>query len=124
MLNKKGMLNTEDLHPVNQSIYYHTPCHLRAQEIGNPTVKLLGMIPGLTISHIGDECCGMGGAYGYEKKNFKLAREIAGKLHNDMKEFPSDRGVTDCGGCKLQMEAGGNIEVVHPMVLLSESYRL
>ncbi|MFC1920949.1 heterodisulfide reductase-related iron-sulfur binding cluster [Chloroflexota bacterium] len=124
LLNERGLLNTEDLYPVRQSIYYHTPCHLRAQGMENPTVKLLNLIPGVTINHIGNECCGMGGAYGYEKNNFKLAKEIAGKLYSNMKDYPADRAVTDCSGCKLQMEAGSSIDVVHPMILVSESYQL
>ncbi len=120
-LHEEGLLNTDDFYPVKKSVYYHTPCHLRAQGVENPTVKLLELIPGITIKHIGNECCGMGGAYGYEKKNFKLAKEIAARLYSEMKNNPTDLAVTDCGGCKLQMEAGTDIEVVHPIILLRQA---
>jgi glycerol-3-phosphate dehydrogenase subunit C len=124
LLKEKGLLNTGDLRPVNQTVYYHTPCHLRAQKIGNPTVELLKLIPGTSIKYVSNECCGMGGAYGYEKKNFKLSKEIAAKIYQEVKDNPADRIVTDCGGCKLQIEAGASTGVVHPLILLKEAYGL
>ena len=66
----------------------------------------------------------MGGAYGYEKKNYELSKEVAGKLYSEIRENPSDRVVTDCGGCKLQIEAGTGVKVDHPMILLQEAYNL
>ena len=122
-LHEIGQLNTE-FQPINQTVFYHTPCHLRAQQIDSPSVKLQQLIPGITISHVSEECCGMGGAYGYEKANFELSRDIAAKLHTEIAENPSDRLVTDCGGCKLQMEVGAGREVEHPVMLLKEAYGL
>ncbi len=118
-----GELNT-DFRPIPQTVFYHTPCHLTAQEIDTPTVKILELIPGITIKHISNECCGMGGAYGYEKVNYQLSKEIANKLYSEIKENPADRIVTDCGGCKLQIEAGTGAKVDHPTILLQEAYNL
>ena len=123
LLHSRGKLNT-DFKNISQTVFYHTPCHMRAQGIGNPTVELLKLIPGTTVKHISEECCGMGGAYGYEKKNFELSKKIASKLYSDLKETPCDRVVTDCGGCKLQIQAGSGVTVEHPMVLLQEAYGL
>jgi glycerol-3-phosphate dehydrogenase subunit C len=122
-LHERGNLNT-DFHPIYQTVFYHTPCHLRAQEINRPTVKLLQLIPGITIKHISEECCGMGGAYGYEKANYTLSKDIASKLYSEIRENPTDRIVTDCGGCKLQIEAGTGVKVDHPIILVQEAYNL
>ena len=122
-LDEIGELDT-DFQPIPQTIFYHTPCHLRAQEIDSPTVKLLELIPNITIRHISEECCGMGGAYGYEKVNYQLSKDIAAKLYSEIKENPTDRIVTDCGGCKLQIEAGTGTRVEHPIILLQEAYSL
>jgi glycerol-3-phosphate dehydrogenase subunit C len=111
-----------DFRPIPQTVFYHTPCHLRAQEKGDATIKLLQLIPGITIKHISTECCGMGGAYGYEKVNYELSKEIASKLYSEIKENPTDRIVTDCGGCKLQIEAGTGLKVDHPIILVKEAY--
>jgi glycerol-3-phosphate dehydrogenase subunit C len=123
LLHDRGWLNTK-FRPIPQTVFYHTPCHLRAQEIDNPTVKLLKLIPGITIKHVSNECCGMGGAYGYEKANYELSKEIADKLYREIKQNPTDRIVTDCGGCKLQIEAGTGRKADHPIILLKEAYGL
>ena len=41
-LHEIGELNT-DFRRSEQSVFFHTPCHLRAQQIGNPSVRLLEM---------------------------------------------------------------------------------
>lgn len=123
LLHDRGELNT-DFRSIPQTVFYHTPCHLTAQETGEATVKLLQLIPGITIKHVSTECCGMGGAYGYEKVNYELSKEIAGKLYSEIKENPTDRIVTDCGGCKLQIEAGTGLTVDHPIILVKEAYGL
>jgi len=122
LLHSRGKLNT-DFRLLPQTVFYHTPCHLTAQELGEATIKLLRLIPGITISKISTECCGMGGAYGYEKVNYELSKEIASKLYNDIKQNPTDRIVTDCGGCKLQIEAGTGLKVDHPIILVKEAYK-
>ncbi|MFC2039009.1 heterodisulfide reductase-related iron-sulfur binding cluster [Chloroflexota bacterium] len=123
-LKNKGLLDT-NFSTIEQTVFYLTPCHLRAQEIGSPSTDLLKLIPGTKVNYISNECCGMSGAYGYEKKNYKLSKEIAGKLQSEIAENPTDLLVTDCGGCKLQMEAVGNGgTAVHPIVMLKEAYGL
>ena len=123
LLHDRGWLNT-DFRPLPQAVFYHTPCHLTAQELSEATIKLLRLIPGITIKHVSTECCGMGGAYGYEKVNYELSKEIASKLYREIKENPTDRIVTDCGGCKLQIEAGTGLKVDHPIILVKEAYSL
>ncbi len=122
-LHNIGKLNTE-FQSIFQTVYYHTPCHLRALEINSPTVKLLQLIPGITIKHISEECCGMGGAYGYERVNYALSKEIAAKLYAEIEENSTDQIVTDCGGCKLQIECGTRFKVDHPMILFQKAYYL
>jgi len=122
-LHEIGQLNT-DFQPVSQTVFYHTPCHLRAQEIDSPTVKMLRLIPGITVKKIGEVCCGQSGAYGYEKTNFELSQAIGSKLFREIEENPTDRIVTDCGGCKLQIEVGTGRKVVHPIILIKEAYGL
>ncbi len=122
-LHKSGELKT-DFIPIYQTVFYHTPCHLRAQEIDSPTEKILRLIPGITIKQVSHECCGMGGAYGYEKANYRLSKEIARRLYRQIRDNPTDRIVTDCGGCKLQIEAGTGLKVEHPIIIVQEAYNL
>ncbi|MFC2013142.1 heterodisulfide reductase-related iron-sulfur binding cluster [Chloroflexota bacterium] len=122
-LHRLGELNT-NFKSINNTVFYHTPCHLRAQQIGNVTFELLMLIPGINIIHISNDCCGMGGSYGFEKANYKVAKKIGDRLFSEIKEHPSKRIITDCGGCKLQIEAGTASRVDHPILLLEEAYNL
>jgi len=122
-LHEGGLLNT-DFRPMPQTVFYHTPCHLRAMQINSPTVKLLQLIPGISVVKISEECCGQSGAYGYEKVNYELSKNIARKLYQEIEENPSDRIVDDCGGCRLQIESGTGRKVDHPIILIKEAYGL
>ena len=120
-LNEAGHLNKE-FRRVEQTIFYHTPCHMRAQQIGRPTVDLLQLIPGTVVKKVSETCCGQSGAYGYEKKNYALSKEIAAKLYRELADNPTDRAVTDCGGCRLQIQAGTERPVDHPTIVLRAAY--
>ena len=120
-LNEIGGLNT-DFRKTEQSLFFHTPCHLRAQQIGNPSVRLLGMVRGTVVKKVSETCCGMSGAYGYEKKNYALSKDIASRLYQEMKDNPVDRLVTDCGGCRLQIQGGTERPVDHTAIVLRRAY--
>jgi len=120
-LNEIGGLNT-DFRKTEQSLFFHTPCHLRAQQIGNPSVRLLGMVRGTVVKKVSETCCGMSGAYGYEKKNYALSKDIASRLYQEMKDNPVDRLVTDCGGCRLQIQGGTDRPVDHTAIILRRAY--
>ena len=126
-LHRMGQLATDFL-TMNRTVFYHTPCHLRAQQnvrqVGNPTVELLRLIPGVTVTEVSEECCGMAGSYGYQKVNYERSQGIAARLFMRIKETPTDRIVDDCGGCRLQIEAGTGRQVDHPIILLHEAYGL
>jgi len=125
MLAEKGELK-HDFRPIPETVFYHLPCHLRAQgqAVVDKSVDLLRFIPGLTYKKIAGNCCGMGGTNGFEKRNFRLSRSIAAKVVGDVKETPTDRVVTDCGICQLQIESGAGVKVIHPIKLLQEAYGL
>lgn len=116
----------QDFQPQNIKVFYHLPCHLRAQgqEVVDKSLEMLRRIPGLEYEKVAGNCCGMGGTYGFEKRNFKLSQEIATKVIGDVLNNPADRVVTDCGLCQLQIESGTGVKVIHPVMLLQEAYGL
>jgi len=120
-LNRKGELNTK-FGRMDLKVFYHAPCHMKVQDLTYESVNLLKLIPGLSVVKVNTACCGMGGSYGMKKVNYDLAIEIAGKVWEEVKTAQPDKGVTECGGCKLQIEAGTGINVVHPQMLLREAY--
>ena len=119
-LYQAGRLNT-DFRYMPQTVFYQSSCHLRASGMGQPSVDMLRLVPGIVVKHVSNNCCGMGGGHGYEKVNHELSFTIGGKLFSEIDENHTDRVLTDCGGCKLQIEAGTGIMVDHPVILLQEA---
>jgi Fe-S oxidoreductase len=104
-------------------VVYKVPCHLKVQNIIKEPVELLKLIPGLSVIGVNATCCGMGGSYGMKKSNYDMGVELAARVWEEVREAQPDKAVTDCGGCKLQIEAGTGVQVLHPIVLLDRAYK-
>jgi FAD/FMN-containing dehydrogenase/Fe-S oxidoreductase len=122
-LHHNGRLKT-DFRPLNLEVAYHTPCHLKALECGTPLADLLSLIPQLRLRKIEKGCSGMAGAYGLTERNFRTSIRIGWDLITAMREPDLDAGVTECSGCKFQMEQGTVTPTVHPLKLLAYAYGL
>ena len=121
LLFNEGTLNT-NFKPSGKKVVFHTPCHLKAQEIGGLQECLAELIPGISISRMADSCCGMAGSFGLKKKNFDLSMAIGEKLFRNIKAASTDFVVTSCGACKTQIQQASGCKVVHLVELLAEYY--
>jgi FAD/FMN-containing dehydrogenase/Fe-S oxidoreductase len=122
-LHRSGRLKT-DFRPLDLDVAYHTPCHLKALECGTPLADLLSLIPQLRLHRIEKGCSGMAGAYGLTERNFRTSIRIGWELITAMRSPELDAGVTECSGCKFQMEQGTQTPTVHPLKLLAYAYGL
>jgi FAD/FMN-containing dehydrogenase/Fe-S oxidoreductase len=113
-----------DFKPLNLTVGYHTPCHLRALQIGSPGENLLGLIPGLRVQHIEAGCSGMAGAFGLLHENYRSSLRAGLKLISRLRHPDIQAGVTECSPCKMQMEQGTTKPTIHPIKLLALSYGL
>ena len=69
-----------DLRPVNATIGYHMPCHLRALEVGSPGENLLRLIPGLVVQRLESGCSGMAGTFGLKRENYRASLRAGSRL--------------------------------------------
>jgi Fe-S oxidoreductase len=106
---------------INMRVFYHNPCHLRVQNIGD-AVSLMKLIPGLHAAGISTSCCGMGGSYGMKATNYARSVEVAQKVWEEVRASEADIVATDCGGCGLQIQAGTGARIMHPVTVLSRAY--
>ena len=113
-----------DFKPLNVTVGYHTPCHLRALQTGSPGESLLGLIPGLRLHHIEAGCSGMAGTFGLQHKNYRSSLRAGLKLISRLRQPDIQAGVTECSACKMQMEQGTSKPTIHPIKLLALSYGL
>ncbi|WP_338823700.1 Anaerobic glycerol-3-phosphate dehydrogenase subunit C [Moorella humiferrea] len=113
------LLETEGIRvkaSIKGGIYYHIPCHLQAQSIGLPFARMMEGVDNLTINN--DLCCGMAGTFGYKKEKYSLSMEIGNDLFQAIKNSRCQYVITDCGTCKMQIQHGTGIQVLHPVQFL------
>jgi len=122
-LHTEGKLRT-DFRPLEMTIGYHTPCHLRTLGRGTPLADLLDLIPRLQVHRIEEGCSGMAGAWGLTRENFAPSIRIGWGLISRMRQTDLIAGVTECSSCKIQMEQGSSTPTVHPLKLLALAYGL
>ncbi len=113
-----------DLKPVNVTVGYHQPCHVRALQRGSPGENLLRLIPGISVRTIDEGCSGMAGTFGLHRDNYRTSLRIGRGLISALRHPSVQLGVTECSACKLQMEQGTTKPTIHPLKLLAIAYGL
>ena len=124
-LRNNGALDTK-FNSISMSLLYHAPCHLKAlgQELIGSRLKLMNLIPGISVTRIDRGCCGMAGTFGAKRNTQPLTTKIVQGLFQGIKEAKVDRVATDCPTCKLQIEQGTGFSVIHPIQVFQKAYGL
>lgn len=121
MLLESGEIDLDRAEPLPSRFSYHTPCHLRAQDIGLPFIELLNQIPGKKIDVLDTICCGLSGSYGLKDDKFDASSAVAQHLIDTLNSDPPDLVLTECGSCQMQIEHGTNLPTAHPVTILREA---
>lgn len=122
-LHEVGKLKT-DFSPQNMKLSYHVPCHVKQQSERPPSRRLLDLIPGLEVTDIEKGCSGMAGSFGLATEHFDTSLQIGRQLIDATKQLDVVAGVSDCSGCRMQMEQEACRPTVHPIKLLAYAYGL
>lgn len=122
-LHRNGQMEL-DLRPVNVSLGYHTPCHLRALPSATPGEQLLRLVPGLSVQSIERGCSGMAGTYGMKRENYRASLRAGWGLITALRDPEIQYGATECSACRIQMEQGTTKPTIHPLKILAYSYGL
>jgi glycerol-3-phosphate dehydrogenase subunit C len=103
---------------------YYPPCHLREQNIGQPYLDLLKIIPGITLEPIKGNlfCCGMAGIMGFKREFHHASIHLGGRLMHKIKALNPENIVTDCLSCRLQFTQLTSHKVIHPIEVLNHAY--
>lgn len=122
-LHKAGQLEL-DLKPINATLGYHQPCHLRVLPNGTPGEHLLRLIPGLTVQTLERGCSGMAGTFGLKRENYRASLRAGWGLITALRDPNIQYGTTECSACKIQMEQGTSKPTIHPLKVLALAYGL
>ena len=102
-------------------IAYHTPCHLERLGWGYFSIELLKMIPGVELTVLDSNCCGISGTYGFKKENYAVSQAVGKPLFDQIASVAPDFVSCDCETCKWQIEMSTGVTVKHPISVLAEA---
>lgn len=100
---------------------YHTPCHLVRLGWGIYSTELLKMIPGLQLTILDYNCCGIAGTYGFKKENYAYSQAIGKQLFDSIADAAPDIVATDCETCKWQIEMSTGLKVANPISIIADA---
>ena len=118
---------SRDFQPLLYRVGYHAPCSGLAISASlttdtMPAERLLRLIPGLGVQRVERGCCGMGGLWGFQQKNYRQSLQIGIPLFRTLRPPDIDFGVSDCMSCCLQMAHGSRKQAFHTIRLLALAY--
>jgi glycerol-3-phosphate dehydrogenase subunit C len=105
------------------TVAYHAACHLRAQKIGIPGSRVLGVIPNTDVRVV-ENCSAVDGTWGMKAENYTTGRRYALRLVRGIEELDPDVVVTDCSLAGLRVAHENALRVIHPAQALAEAYGL
>lgn len=113
--------NLPELKPVRLRAAYHSPCHLERMGGVMNTIEVLKKIPGLDLTILHSECCGIAGTYGFKKEYYKVSQKVGAELFKRIERADPQIVITDCETCKWQIEMSTPYRVEHPVTVLARS---
>ena len=122
MLVENNRLNLQ-FRPNEKKVLFHGHCHEKALIGTTPAIKTLKLIPGLEVQEIQAGCCGMAGAFGYEKEHYDISMNIGSQqLFPAISNSEMDTEVVVTGvSCRQQIQHGTDRRPKHIAEILSES---
>ncbi len=120
-MQEQGRLNT-DFKRMDETFYYHAPCHLRALQIGLPGLELLSLIPGLRIVELPEGCCGLAGSYGFKKEKYDIADKIGKEIFQAIRQSKTQVVVSECEACRMQIAQKTGVRTIHPIQIIQQAY--
>ena len=102
-------------------VAYHTACHMQKMGWQIYSIALLRMIPGLELTVLDQNCCGIAGTFGFKKENYGYSQAIGSKLFADVESSGVDIVATDCETCKWQIEMSTGKTVLNPVEILAKA---
>ncbi|MGB0114435.1 MAG: heterodisulfide reductase-related iron-sulfur binding cluster [Ilumatobacteraceae bacterium] len=103
-----------------ESITYHTPCHLRAQNIGFKSRDLM-KLTGAKVKLV-QQCSGIDGMWGLRAGNEDISIPIAEKLGAQIEKAGGDAVAGDCHLANTAIVEQTGREARHPLQIVARAY--
>jgi glycerol-3-phosphate dehydrogenase subunit C len=105
------------------AVTYHAACHLRAQKIAFPGLRVLSAIPDTDVRMV-EQCSAVDGTWGMKAEFYALGRKYAQKLVRGIEDAEGELVITDCSLSALRIQQENRVPVQHPIEALLSAYGL
>src|SRR5215467_14117679 len=102
-------------------VAYHAACHLRAQKIGLPGVRVLNQLPDTEVVVV-EQCSAVDGTWGMKAENYETGRRYAQKMARAIDGVRPDVVVTDCCLAARRVSKENHVAPLHPVEALAKAY--
>jgi glycerol-3-phosphate dehydrogenase subunit C len=102
-------------------VAYHAACHLRAQKMGFPAVRVLNVLPDTEIEVV-EQCSAVDGTWGMKTQHYAMGKRYAQKLVRGIEQLEPARVVTDCALSARRILGETGTAPLHPVEALAEAY--
>ena len=102
----------------------HGHCHTTALADPSSAVRLLEIVPGISVVPLETGCCGMAGAFGMVAANRDLSHRVAEPLVQAVTNLPPGAVVAAAGtSCRHQIQHLTGAEVLHPIEVVADAIK-
>jgi FAD/FMN-containing dehydrogenase/Fe-S oxidoreductase len=109
-----------DVPPLAGKALLHPHCHQKALGAAKGTADALKLVRGLDVTVLDAGCCGMAGAFGYEKSHYDVSVKIANlELVPAVTANPAATVVATGTSCRHQIRDLTGRPALHPLELLA-----
>ncbi|MCI0666920.1 MAG: FAD-binding protein [Methylococcaceae bacterium] len=107
-------------------VLIHEHCHQKSLLGMGATLRALQLIPGAEVELIPSGCCGMAGAFGYQREHFSVSQKIAElALFPAIRNAPKGARIVATGAsCRHQISDGLGLRAYHVAELFAEALGL
>lgn len=119
----KGNITQEQFTELPLYIKLHGHCHQKSLASIEPSKEMLSLPKNYRVDIIPSGCCGMAGAFGYEKEHYTLSMQIGEQvLFPAIRQTGNEICISAPGtSCRQQIKDGTGRQAYHPIEILFNS---
>jgi Fe-S oxidoreductase len=117
---KSGRIQSTSFHETEKRIKLHGHCYQKALSSVQPTMQMLSIPANYEVEEIKSGCCGMAGAFGYEKEHYELSMQVGELVLFPAIRKENEKTIIAAPGtsCRHQIKDGTGRRALHPVEIL------
>lgn len=122
---EKGNISSAQFTDQPMRVLLHGHCQQKAIASTAPTIRMLSLPVNYQVEEINDGCCGMAGAFGYEKEHYDLSMKIGEMvLFPAVRKAEADTVITAPGtSCRHHIADGTGRNAIHPVEVMYDALK-